>query len=574
MTEEYKENLMREITGQVVEGTPIDTPQFETSPTITNNMEQFLIDNGHIEDCGVQFYVTRNNKMVLFYEELDENLQYMDTFIVIADYDMTPIAIIDTLYSGNPIPKLYRTIDNDIGEGRIYGFGGGRLYYLNDPTAIKEGMPYQIEILNSYALDNVSGGVYKKSPDTGSFVFVFYDNGTLTLKEFIINVGAPNEWNTYTYSVNSASYIDMFPIWGEELKCRIVYARNNSYIDVLDLGESLTLTKSIQLQSSNNVMNLKLLSYIQVAYVQKGTGTTGLLRYLNINSEANELIHTFSTNVINLTILNDILFAYYNTYQNNTFTTYVGIVHTKAYYEEELSNSYYPVYILNAYNLYTIRQIESNQTYRAYLIYNVNNYNGVAFNGEKSVNSNSAILYSNNVPVFARNLYNKTIVDNTEESTINVPTYYLNGVLIDKQELISKNNNVIIENTDSIEKNIYENVLINFFDEITIKDRNDLRIPASSYFVKGLNEDKNVSATKYRVTYKDNTTQIGSISDITLNGDEATIKLMFNTHNGVSKIEILSYDLEVAYSILDLTEAVLVNNSYYTYTQTITIGDE
>lgn len=574
MTEEYKENLMKEITGKVVEGTPVDTPQFHVNSSITTNLEQFLIDNGHIEDCEVKFYVTRNNKLVLFYEEVNQNLQYMDTFIVITDYDIKPIAIIDTLYSGNPIPKLYRTIDNDIGEGRIYSFGGGRLYYLNDPTAIKEGMPYQVEILNSYALDNVSGGVYKKSPDTGNFVFTFYDNGTLTLKEFIINVGAPNEWNTYTYSVNNASHIDMFPIWGEELKCRIVYARNNSYIDVLDLGESLTLTKSIQLPSSNNVMNLKLLSYIQVAYVQEGTGTTGLLRYLNINSEVNELIHTFSTNVINLTIVNDILFTYYNVYQNNTYTTYVGIIHKKAYYEEELSNSYYPVYILNTYNLYTIRQRDGNQTYRAYLIYNVNNYNGVSFNGEKSVNSHSAILYNNNVPVFARNLYNKTIVDNTEESTINVPTYYLNGVLIDKQELISKNNNVIIENTDSIEKNIYENVLINFFDEITIKDRNDLRIPASSYFVKGLNEDKNVSATKYRVTYKDGTTEIGNISDITLNGDEATLDLMFNTRNGVSKIEILSYDLEVAYSILDLTEAVLVNNSYYKYSQTITIGDE
>ena len=193
MTEEYKENLMKEITGKVVEGTPVDTPQFHVNSSITTNLEQFLIDNGHIEDCEVKFYVTRNNKLVLFYEEVNQNLQYMDTFIVITDYDIQPIAIIDTLYSGNPIPKLYRTIDNDIGEGRIYSFGGGRLYYLNDPTAIKEGMPYQIEILNSYALDNVSGGVYKKSPDTGNFVFTFYDNGTLTLKEFIINVGAPNE---------------------------------------------------------------------------------------------------------------------------------------------------------------------------------------------------------------------------------------------------------------------------------------------------------------------------------------------------------------------------------------------
>ena len=283
------------------------------------------------------------------------------------------------------------------------------------------------------------------------------------------------------------------------------------------------------------------------------------------------LIESLDNRSFEIEIVNDVVFIKSNNYID---TSYVGIIDKNNYYETILGSDLTETFIINSFNLYSIRQIGTGQTYRAYLIYNINNYNGVSFNGEKSVNSNSVVLYEGNIPIFARNLYNKTIVDNTEESTVNVPTYMLNGILIDKQELISKNNNIIIENTDSIEKNIYENVLINFFDEITIKDNDTIRIPASSYFVNGINEDKDVSATKYRVTYKNGDILIGNISDITLNGTDATIKFMINTKNGVSKLEVISKDEEVAYSILDLSNAVIEDNSYYLYTQNITIGDD
>ena len=51
-------------------------------------------------------------------------------------------------------------------------------------------------------------------------------------------------------------------------------------------------------------------------------------------------------------------------------------------------------------------------------IYNETNYNGEPFTDKNSLNSNSAILYSDNNPVFARNLYNKTQNGVTTMSTI------------------------------------------------------------------------------------------------------------------------------------------------------------
>ena len=80
-------------------------------------------------------------------------------------------------------------------------------------------------------------------------------------------------------------------------------------------------------------------------------------------------------------------------------------------------------------------------------IYNETNYNSEAFTDKNSLNSNSAILYSDNNPVFARNLYNKTQNGSTTTSTIEIPNNYLNDTLVDQKDLMSVNNNVIINDT-------------------------------------------------------------------------------------------------------------------------------
>ena len=75
-----------------------------------------------------------------------------------------------------------------------------------------------------------------------------------------------------------------------------------------------------------------------------------------------------------------------------------------------------------------------------------------------------AKLYnSNNKIIFARNLYNKVINANTTISTLNIPNTNLNDITIYNQSLIGETNYVLMNNQESITKNIYENLNINFY---------------------------------------------------------------------------------------------------------------
>ena len=216
--------------------------------------------------------------------------------------------------------------------------------------------------------------------------------------------------------------------------------------------------------------------------------------------------------------------------------------------------------------------------YKLYVIYNSFNYNGASFNGIQSVISNSVILDDNDgLPIFARNLYNKTITQNTVESTVEIPAYQLNGINIAEQKLISKNNNNIIFKYNDIEKNIYETVLMNFFNTLTIIDNNEnknkMMVNASSYFVNGLETQDydNLKALKYRVTYTDDTIYLGNIAEMTMDDDTntATLGFMFYSGVGISKVEILSNDETITYATVDETYDP---NSYYKVVQEVVIN--
>lgn len=149
------------------------------------------------------------------------------------------------------------------------------------------------------------------------------------------------------------------------------------------------------------------------------------------------------------------------------------------YTQDEISTSSSPfdfriVSFKNDFNLLNANLYTNTQTLIYKTIYNPNNYNGIEYNSDETmVPQYVNIFNSNNVVIFSRNLYNKTINNNITTSTIEIPNFYLNNVTLAKQDLISKTNNILNENTENLTKNIYESLYLNFINTITIKDTND-----------------------------------------------------------------------------------------------------
>lgn len=599
MTEEYKNNVLRQLTGQLVEGTGNNIPQFITTNPDTNDINNYIVNNGYdaTHNFIYKFSYTRNNQQILFYEEQDDGLP-VSWFIVITDMNLTPIGIIKQWNSGTAFRKWEIQLDNDLGEGRIFFIDrlhtSYRIVYMNDPTSKKVGDEYEAEMLTSYDIQfNSPNNEYPlgiaKNTEEGTFVISSFNNNTnkISLIEFVINVGSTNEWNYYTYNtaVPGFSYdTAMYPIWTEELDCRLCFVDTNDLtIKVLNTQNnggtlSLVLQKTIFLPAeaqvyTNDIENLVMRNYNYLYCYSQGLiaddGTSNLYEVdLNVGV-MNTLYSTPNYSYFYIQAINGEIFFTRETFDPGTYDVliYFGMVANSEYYEifiDEFQSFTPATFIINSYNLYSIRIIDgtygNSDLCKLYTIYNSLNYNGADFNGIQSVISNSVVLDDDDgSPIFARNLYNKAITQNTVESTIEIPAYQLNGINIAEQKLISKNNNYIIFQYNDIQKNVYETVLMNFFNTLTIIDNNNnknkIMTNASNYFVNGLESQEydNLKALKFRVTYTDNSTYIGTIAEMTIDDDTntATLGFMFYSGVGVSKVEILSNDETVTYATVD-----------------------
>lgn len=210
-------------------------------------------------------------------------------------------------------------------------------------------------------------------------------------------------------------------------------------------------------------------------------------------------------------------------------------------------------------------------------IYNETNYNGEPFTDKNSLNSNSAILYSDNNPVFARNLYNKTQNGVTTMSTIEVPSNYLNDVLVDKMDLCSENNNVIISNTNGFTKNIYETVYLNFVNTISIVNNNGpqpiYNPTAATELNTSINNPEdydNLKLTKYKINYQDGTNTVSNLQATLQDDGSYELLMTFFLNKTANSLELISEDEKTSYLTYNLRNVEI--NKFYSYNQRVRIG--
>jgi hypothetical protein len=235
--------------------------------------------------------------------------------------------------------------------------------------------------------------------------------------------------------------------------------------------------------------------------------------------------------------------------------------------------------VVNTYNLYTYNLIspDDNELIKIQQIYNPLNYNFEDYQDLNSLEPNSAWLYNNNKIIFARNLYNKTINGNTTIATLEVPNLMLNDIDIEQQDLLGGTNGTLITNTDTIQKNIYEDLFINFYNTLTMQNQNTQDYVNNLVGSTRLNNSisttldyNNALINKIRINYTDDTSFIQGIQFATqVSQFVYNFEFQIYVDKPILNIELISNDENTVYQTIDLSVEV---GKYYNINQRVEIG--
>lgn len=203
-------------------------------------------------------------------------------------------------------------------------------------------------------------------------------------------------------------------------------------------------------------------------------------------------------------------------------------------------------------------------------------YNSLNYNGEPYIDYNMLIphkgeIFSNNNLVFARNLYNKTVYNNMTVATLQIPNTYLNGIDLDQQVLIGETNYSLAINYNTIQKNIYEVLLLNFLNTINVIDEDENRLYplAANYINSNINVGTQANCEgsyigKARIT-KNGTTIVQPIFWQDIDDTHKKTEITLYVDEMITSLELISNDETITYLSKDLTNLEVGNT--YTITQ-------
>ena len=440
-----------------------------------------------------------------------------------------------------------------------------------------------------------------------------------------VNVGNENDWNKWdsdnNYWLYSASYVEF---QDDNFFCRILLSQNiitnkNVSLWTKDFTQAsfnlktITTVNYYAVHDTSNYKNQSIFlnrnelyfvlnnqqwrlsngqtmpKYIGLYYYNESTNQTQIIyeKYLGDYNFCNlEAIYIVKNN-------NDVYVQF-----NNNITQTNNDVFADYYLQRLVNDEWKPklissqqyfyynrraLFVTNEFNLlnYVSYMINPQPQYwyipNIKEIYNETNYNGEPFTNDNSLNSNSAILYSDNNPVFARNLYNKTQNGATTTSTIEIPNNYLNDTLVDQKDLMSVNNNVIISDTNGFTKNVYETVYLNFVNTISVVNQNETQPIYNNAVATKLNTSINnptdydsLKLTKFRINYQDGTNSVSNLQ-ATLQDDGSYELLMTFYLSGLADtLELISEDEQTVYLTYNLANTEI--NKYYSFKQRVRIG--
>ena len=590
MTNESKENLLKILLNE-----PEENPGTNIGTLVNDGYKNTTISS------SISTQLSFNNYTII--------LSSIDGYITLFD-DEYNVLFADYLYINGTNADL-RSLDID-DEGNLYGIAVNndewRLVYLNNLTQKTAEGNYELYVRKSYSLTsmvndigNTMGSsmiwknyILKKSPTDSRFVIIVDTvttsgtNNNLIVISYTVNFNTPNEYDyrytkVGTYDANNTQ--DIYVDWSSEnlfINMFSINAAPNSYDYYTATGvkyywSSVEFTEgsiinSVLVLTDNSCIRTGAHSEAFITYDNKvwfvnahksGQDITATLYLYGSGNLQSKLVVTGTEYCnSNMVYSNNQLFISLQPRidASNNRNMLLHIIGTTVNTLIDYNGTYYTwtLLITSNFNLYGILL----NTYRYKYIYNSSGYNGTEYFSDKSVTPESVTLNGINtegsknvVPIFSRNLYNKSLIGNSIISTVQVPFTYLNNSIISKEDLISLSNNIIDEEHEEIGKNKYEELYINYIDSFKVYDNNvgnAYNQNSSLDLVGNINNgfEGNYKITKYRVNYKDGTHKDYALNHITRTGREATIEIYVKNDN-VDNIEI--YDDNFTYAFVTIS---------------------
>lgn len=204
-------------------------------------------------------------------------------------------------------------------------------------------------------------------------------------------------------------------------------------------------------------------------------------------------------------------------------------------------------------------------------IYSSINYNGQPYDNYNSLIGEYGNVYSNGELVFSRDLYNISTTNNYTVSTLEIPNTYLNGISLSPKDLIGKTNVNLVNDTPTINKNIYEVLFLNYVNTINVIDNEqDVISSTGKYINTNINvgtqtNQENTKCSKVFITWEDSSTKNFSIGWTSVDDTHSYTEFTIYIEQNVSSIELMSNDLSTTYITLN-TDGLEVGK-YYTFKQ-------
>lgn len=430
-----------------------------------------------------------------------------------------------------------------------------------------------------------------------------------------INVGSENEWSNYDtetnwilgdsyveFDNNSNSFIELLLSTNLTSRGNVIGTWTKNFNDNNFIYKDIH-TFSYRPYIDNLTMNNQcvFLNKNEVYFVQNNQhwGTSGNigpkyigLYYYNVSSEEFRTIYEKFLGNYDYSQIEEI----YITSLNNEL--YIELVNDqqRQFFLQRYDGNWNPQYIgtaslfyfsdcvliaTNQYNLVSLISFSNDNAFQFDWLVK-ENYNSTKYNGQSYINTNaliadSAEIYSNDSLVFARDLYNKSLNNNTTVSTVEVPNNYLNDIYLTSKNLLSETNLDIIEDTKVLQKNIYETLYINFINTLLIIDRNNtnqvINQQASTYLNNAINTaDSYDNAKLYNkviINYQDGSSKEVSYAHEDNTETSTVIAFGLYVDKLINNAEFVSSDKSIVYQTIDLFNLEL--NKYYAIRQKLEV---
>lgn len=597
------------ITNNITENTGENIPQYPTPVVVNNNVFNDLTRLLNATSFLVLGSLYNEmNQNTIFYGHYNITGTYYG-FVYIVDANMEEVQLITTFTSGTklfPILSMHQD-ENNYMYALSFDFeepATSRILLLNNIFGSLNN-EYSVVLRQSYIIPN--GKYYRftpsysqritKAPGEATYYIVCSSLSSKTvIIELKINVGSENEWNTFILGerYDNTMFDTQFEKKGDTTTF-YYYGVSNTTPEIFTQysikDSTLTIVNELTLPTASSYLSSQVFckNKDEVYYSvldEEGVNTYNRIYKIekNIIKKIYEKLTTSTSfyDWIYFKQINNIIFFQHTYGTNNVYETELGIMKDDVLYFTD------PISIINgnplnvwaltninvSYNLIMIYVPGTTNTSQLKFEYNPNNYNGQNYISYNELVPRKTRLYSNNDLVFARNLYNITLNNGTMTATVQIPNTLLNNITLNKEELIGETNATLISKTESIAKNIYETLYINFIRSLAVKDEDtSTYYPTTATYINqnintGTKQNCEMSFVgKVRINYQDNI--IIQTLEWNYNDDHYETSFVIDTHNEIpTSVDFMSNDETTIYITKDLT---LDSNKYYKLNQKLRI---